>query len=290
MPGESITLECTVTSTTDPPNNITWKVDGQAIDPDEKQKQETSEGVVDIQGHLTLKITKKMDDETVTCEYSKDRFGDHIEAKLRVFTLKIETSEEVCNKCEGDVKLVFKESKQESPAEATVDKRIKEKIKELVDTEVTVNNSGYSVLAPYSIITTDRISKLSPVIYAGGEQVSECRCAEEEEEIMTDGNWAVWGSWGLCNTQTGKKERRRECNNPTPLNSGATCLESDTEEVSCPVNGNWGDWAPWNLCDNKTEKNERRRECDNPPPSNGGASCPGLDNDEIDCPVNGNWG
>ena len=49
-----------------------------------------------------------------------------------------------------------------------------------------------------------------------------------------DGNWAVWGSWGLCNTQTGKKERRRECNNPEPINGGATCLESDTEEVSCP--------------------------------------------------------
>ena len=83
-------------------------------DTDEKQKQETSEGVVDIQGHLTLNITKEMDDKTVTCEYSKDSFSDHIEAKLRVFTLKIETSEDVCNKCEGDVKLVFKEIKQNS--------------------------------------------------------------------------------------------------------------------------------------------------------------------------------
>ena len=51
-----------------------------------------------------------------------------------------------------------------------------------------------------------------------------------------DGNWAVWGSWGLCNTQTGKKERRRECNNPEPINGGATCPESDTEEASCPGN------------------------------------------------------
>merc|ERR1719347_855804 len=141
MHGDSITLECTVTSTSDPPNNIIWKIDGKAKDPDEKQKQEKSEGVVDIQGHLTLKITKEMDDKTVTCEYSKDRFGDHIEAKLRVFTLKIETSEDLCNKCEGDVKLVFKESKQESPAETTVDKRIKERIKELVDTNITVDSS-----------------------------------------------------------------------------------------------------------------------------------------------------
>jgi len=192
MPGESITLECTVTSTSDPPNKITWKVDGQAIDPDEKQKQETSEGVVDIQGHLTLNITKEMDDETVTCEYSKDRFGDHIEAKLRVFTLKIETSEDVCNKCEGDVKLVFKESKQESPAEATVDKRIKEKIKELVDTEVTVNNTGYSVLAPVAIITTEKIQKLSPVIYVGGKQVSEC-CKESKETKTGGGGSALYG-------------------------------------------------------------------------------------------------
>merc|ERR1719450_1142916 len=140
MPGESITLECTVTSTTDPPSYIIWKIDGQAKDPDKNQKTETSEGVVDIQGHLTLKITEDVDDKTVTCEYSKDRFGDHIEAKLKVFTLKIDTFEDVCNKCEGDVKLVFKESKQESPAETTVDKRIKEKIRELVNAEVTVNN------------------------------------------------------------------------------------------------------------------------------------------------------
>merc|ERR1719347_1370633 len=71
MHGESITFVCTVTSTSDPASNIIWKVDGQAIDPDEKQKQETSEGVVDIQGHLTLKITEEMDDKTVTCGYSR---------------------------------------------------------------------------------------------------------------------------------------------------------------------------------------------------------------------------
>merc|ERR1712142_38801 len=188
MPGESITLECTVTSTTDPPNNITWKVDGQAINPDKKQKQETSEGVVDIQGHLTLKITEKMDDKTVTCEYSKDRFGDHIEAKLRVFTLKIETSEDVCNKCEGNLKLVFKESVQESPAELTVDKRIKEKIKELVKSDPTVDRFGYSVSAPVSIIRTDKISKLSPVIYAGGKQVSDCKCGQREADMNTRGD------------------------------------------------------------------------------------------------------
>merc|ERR1719392_613728 len=188
MHGESITFVCTVTSTSDPPSNIIWKVDGQAIDPDEKQKQEISEGVVDIQGHLTLNITKEMDDETVTCEYSKDRFGDHIEAKLRVFTLKIETSEDVCNKCEGDVKLVFKESKQESPAEATVDK----KIKELVDAEVIVNNTGYSVLAPVAIITTEKIQKLSPVIYVGGKQVSEC-CKESKETKTGGGGSALYG-------------------------------------------------------------------------------------------------
>merc|ERR1719450_141800 len=77
MPGESITLECTVTLTSDPPNKITWKVDGQAIDPDEKQKQETSEGVVDIQGHLTLNITKEMDDKTITCGYSRTFNSQH---------------------------------------------------------------------------------------------------------------------------------------------------------------------------------------------------------------------
>jgi len=193
MPGESITLECTVTSTTDPPNNIIWKIDGKAENPVEEQKQEKSEGVVDIQGHLTLKITEEMDDKTVTCEYSKDRFGDHIEAKLRVFTLKIETSEDICNKCEGDVKLVFKESKQQSPAENTVDMRIKEKIKELVDREPTANSSGYFVSAPISIIKKE--NHLSPKIYAGDKQLFDC-CAKAEPGTETKtggGGSALYG-------------------------------------------------------------------------------------------------
>jgi len=193
MHGESITLECTVTSTSDPPNNIIWKIDGKAIDPDEKQKQEKSEGVVDIQGHLTLKITKEMDDKTVTCEYSKDRFGDHIEAKLRVFSLEIETSEDVCNKCEGDENIVFKESKQESPAETTVDMRIKEKIKELVDREVTANISGYFVSAPISIIKKE--NHLSPKIFAGDKQLFDC-CAKAEPGTETKtggGGSALYG-------------------------------------------------------------------------------------------------
>merc|ERR1719481_1339715 len=185
MHGESIKFVCTVTSTSDPPSNIIWKVDGQATDPDKKQNQETSEGVVDIQGHLTLDITEEMDDETVTCEYSKDRFGDHIEAKLRVFTLKIEPSEDICNKCEGDVKLVFKESKQESPAETTVDKRIKEKIRELVNTNATVDSSGYSVLVPVAIIT-EEIWKLSPEKY-------ECCAEKKAEEKTAGGGSALYG-------------------------------------------------------------------------------------------------
>jgi len=186
MPGESITLECTVTSTTDPPNNIIWKIDGKAENPVEEQKQEKSEGVVDIQGHLTLKITEEMDDKTVTCEYSKDRFGDHIEAKLRVFTLKIETSEDICNKCEGDVKLVFKESKQESPAETTVDKRIKERIKELVNADATADSSGYSVLVPVAKITTEEIRKLSP-------EKHECCAEKKAEEKTAGGGSALYG-------------------------------------------------------------------------------------------------
>ena len=52
--------------------------------------------------------------------------------------------------------------------------------------------------------------------------------------FVVNGGWGAWGSWSTCNSQTGKKTRTRQCNNPTPLNGGATCTGSSNDQASCP--------------------------------------------------------
>ena len=53
--------------------------------------------------------------------------------------------------------------------------------------------------------------------------------------FLVDGAWSMWGSWSSC--KNGKKKRTRECNNPAPLNNGASCPGSSSEEESCPGKG-----------------------------------------------------
>jgi len=191
MQGQDITFECRVTFTTDPPKNIVWKIDGRIINDHEKQEVKTDEDDVHIKGHLKLSnITKDMDGKTVTCAYSKGRYGDSIEAILRVFSLNIEASKEACDECKDgvDVKLVFKESLQKSPAESTVDERIKAKISDLTNVKVkdiVVSQSGYSVSAPASKSLNDpHLTAMSPTVSVDGRQVSQCQC---EPDTRPDG-------------------------------------------------------------------------------------------------------
>jgi len=57
-----------------------------------------------------------------------------------------------------------------------------------------------------------------------------------ENSCCVNGGWGAWGSWGSC-SQLGRKTRTRKCNNPTPLNGGASCAGSSTNQGLCPVNG-----------------------------------------------------
>jgi len=40
---------------------------------------------------------------------------------------------------------------------------------------------------------------------------------------VVDGNWGDWTEWSEIDTTTGAKTRTRECDNPKPLNGGASC-------------------------------------------------------------------
>jgi len=191
MQGEDIMLECIVSFTSEPASKIVWRVHGEVRDATEEQEEETKGEDVDIKGHLKLSnINSTMGGKTVTCEYSKGRYGDSIEAFLRVFTLKIEASKEACDNCKGDVKLVFKESEGESPAEATVDERIRAKIKDMTgEDDITVDKAGYSVIvAARDILTNPRISSMIPVIYKDMVQVSpdQCKCGTSEKTATGD--------------------------------------------------------------------------------------------------------
>jgi len=102
---------------------------------------------------------------------------------------------------------------------------------------------------------------------------------------VLNGGWSTWGSWSFCNSQTGKKTRTRQCDNPAPLHGGATCSGSSNEQASCPVNGGWSAWGSWSSCNSQTGKKTRTRQCNNPSPQHGGATCSGSSNDQAPCPV-----
>jgi len=199
MQGEDIMLECRVTATSNPPENIVWKIDGRRTKDHKDQKEETDEDDVHLKGHLELKnITNDMDGKTVTCAYSKGRYADSIEIILRVFSLNIEASEEACKECRDDtnVKLVFKESIQKSPAELTVDKRIKAKIEDLTkENYITADTSGYTVSASASILMKPDIIALSPTISVNDNQVQKCQCAGAGKR--TDGDDGGYSLYGL---------------------------------------------------------------------------------------------
>jgi len=113
-------------------------------------------------------------------------------------------------------------------------------------------------------------------------------CQNEPDPV--NGAWGEWGSWSSCNTLTGKRNRTRLCNDPKPLNGGASCPGSSSLEETCPVNGGWGSWGSWSSCNTLTGMKRKTRLCNDPKPLNGGAPCPGSSSLEETCPVNGGWG
>merc|ERR1719431_538103 len=199
MQGEDIVLECRVTFTSNPPSKIVWKIDG-AITDGEEQIVESDGDVVFIKADLKLnKITKDMDENRVTCEYSKGRYGNSIEAILRVFSLNIEASRETCDECKGNVKLVFKENNQKSPAESTVDKRLRAKIENVTKvSEITVDESGYFVSAPASeTLNNPAVAALTPTVSVDGGTVDKCQCEQRADNQTGEGGASVYGLFAI---------------------------------------------------------------------------------------------
>ena len=126
MLGGTIDLECQVAFTSEPVSKIRWKMDGKLTDDAEKQTKEIKNGEIFVEAHLKIvNITADMDGSTVSCEYPMGQNCARIETVFRVFSAELDIPEEVCNTHAGDVKLTFKENKRTSPAEETVDEKIK---------------------------------------------------------------------------------------------------------------------------------------------------------------------
>ncbi|XP_052257629.1 SCO-spondin-like [Dreissena polymorpha] len=130
-----------------------------------------------------------------------------------------------------------------------------------------------------------------------GEKEHQDEC--NTHECPVDGQWAVWGTWELCNTTCGGgyQSRMRECNRGQF--GGIDCV-GDSESwqecntFPCPVNGEWQPWNAWSSC-NVTcggGKVVRKRVCQQP--LHGGEYCTGTHEDfmpcnEHNCPVDGVW-
>lgn len=57
-----------------------------------------------------------------------------------------------------------------------------------------------------------------------------------EFSYSVNGAWSVWGSWEQCSKScgTGRKTRRRDCNNPAPR-GGKECPGSTAETSNCKL-------------------------------------------------------
>ena len=53
--------------------------------------------------------------------------------------------------------------------------------------------------------------------------------------IIVDGQWTSWSSWGTCSTtcDNGTWVRHRECTNPAPAEGGKPCTGNDTQIDVC---------------------------------------------------------
>ena len=176
MVGESIDLECQVAFTSEPVSPIRWKINGKKKEKDDDPIKVAYSGEVFVEDHLRLvNITEDMDSTTVSCEYSKGQYGASVEAVLRVF--KLETSEEYkCNDCK--VSLTYKEIKRSSPAENSVDKRLKAKIEELSENavnEIKVDSSGYFVDIPLAIVLAKKLIKSEDILMKKLEKCQQDR-------------------------------------------------------------------------------------------------------------------
>ncbi|KAK0133399.1 Complement component C6 [Merluccius polli] len=73
---------------------------------------------------------------------------------------------------------------------------------------------------------------------------TECKClcrtgtfganCEKRSPEAVDGSWSCWGPWDDCGAAM-KRQRKRSCNNPTPLRGGQPCQGPSTEWETCHI-------------------------------------------------------
>ncbi|XP_049277362.1 netrin receptor unc-5-like [Anopheles funestus] len=88
-----------------------------------------------------------------------------------------------------------------------------------------------------------------------GENIAGKRVSEPSFiNVYVDGGWSEWGAWTDCKCpgypKQGKK-RMRTCNNPEPVNNGASCKGLNTEytnDCSLCSAGRWSSWSEWSEC------------------------------------------
>ncbi|RXN14301.1 complement component C8 alpha chain [Labeo rohita] len=56
-------------------------------------------------------------------------------------------------------------------------------------------------------------------------------CEETERKGPAHGVWSCWSSWSSC--LSGRKTRKRECNNPPPKDGGLACQGSSNQKKNC---------------------------------------------------------
>ena len=56
--------------------------------------------------------------------------------------------------------------------------------------------------------------------------------------FLVNGQWGEWTEYGYCSKscELGTKVRTRPCDNPSPLNGGASCTGTDRDETTCNAN------------------------------------------------------
>ncbi|PVD27602.1 hypothetical protein C0Q70_12766 [Pomacea canaliculata] len=118
-----------------------------------------------------------------------------------------------------------------------------------------------------------------------------------------NGNWGLWGTWSACPVTCGQaqRERRRQCDSPSPNFCGETCPGLPVERIQfrCgpdEVAGNWESWQAWGACSVTCGRGQqlRRRVCDVAELNECVRPCPGSEMERRecgrDCCVDGNWG
>ncbi|CAH3109770.1 unnamed protein product [Pocillopora meandrina] len=68
-----------------------------------------------------------------------------------------------------------------------------------------------------------------------GVETEEVACTDQECKAPIDGHWGRWSAWSTCSKTCGNgtKVRSRQCDDPTPANSGKLCSGDDKQQAAC---------------------------------------------------------